>query len=74
MKELICDNCNCAVDFDEKEGTYYCFFYEGTVEPHETCDCHEPRTGKEQQWHLERRKKRSESIFKNTGKTVEIIH
>ena len=49
MKELICDNCNCAVDFDEKEGTYYCFFYEGTVEPHETCDCHEPRTGKEQQ-------------------------
>ena len=43
MEELICDNCKCAVDFDEKEGTYYCFFYEGTVDPHETCDCHEWR-------------------------------
>ena len=43
MEELICDNCKCAVSFDEKEGTYYCSFYEGTVEPHETCDYHEWR-------------------------------
>ncbi|ACZ07681.1 Uncharacterised protein [Sebaldella termitidis] len=43
MEELICDNCRFAVDYEAREGTYYCFFYEGTVEPHETCDCHELR-------------------------------
>ena len=49
-KEIInCAYCSYAVDFDEKEGTYYCSFYEGTVEPHDTCDCHEWRVGKEQQ-------------------------
>ena len=39
--ERICDNCVHAVDYDEKEGTYYCEFNEGSTEPHETCDCYD---------------------------------